>query len=111
MTSDTIMQKYLYNVPLLDNGLPMFKNDQLLNQESSIRIPLSFLQKKDVDDFKQYMLNIKKIDIKNITLYNDINLISSNKILCNVIDYYLYVFAYWFKKNGFLVNIEEKDSE
>lgn len=110
MTSDTIIQKYLYNVPLLDNGLPMFKNDKILDNESSIRIPLSNLQKKDVYSFKRYMMDIKKLDIKNIILYNDLSLISKNKNLLDATNYYIHAFAYWFKRNGFLVKIE-KDSK
>jgi len=110
MTSDTIIQKYLYNVPILDNGLPMFKNDIFLENESSIQIPLSHLYKKDVNEFKQYIFDVRKIGIKNIILYNDIIIISNHKILYEVITYYIYAFAYWFKKNDFFVRIK-KDSE
>ena len=110
MTSDTLKQKYLYNVPLLDNEMPMFKNDIIIFNQESIRLPLSLLYEKDNNSFKQLLLDLKKMGIKNIILYNDISFLSDNIILKNAIQYYINAFAYWFKKNKFIVTIE-KDSD
>ena len=104
MTSDTLKQKYLVNLPLLDNELPMFKSE-LNNKCKSIRLPLSSLQKKDVNSFKSLVADLKKMDIEQIIIYNDINILSNNIILTNAITYYTQAFAYWFKKNKFYVSI------
>lgn len=106
MTSDTLKQKYLVNIPILDDELPMFKNDSIDSNRKKIRIPISSLQKKDANSFKSLVIDLKKMDVEQVIIYNDINIISNNLILINAITYYKYAFAYWFKKNNFYVSLE-----
>ncbi len=105
MTSDTIRQKFLYNIPLLDNGFPLVKLDDIVSYSGDIKIiRLTELWKLELQSFKE-LLESLTITTSFILLKNDLSIQNDNPILSNAIKCYLESFAYWFKKANLKVAI------
>ena len=98
MTSDTVRQKFLYNIPLLDNGYPLVKLDDINSYSGNIKIiRLTELWNLELQNFKE-LLKILSINPSFILLKNDLYIQNNNPIMQNAIKCYLESFAYWFKK-------------
>lgn len=101
MTSDTIKQKFLYNIPLLDNDYPMVLIDKVYTKTDCNREKLYFsnicnLTKEKFDS----LINVIKANgSDSIIIENDFAHFD-NLIIKNAVKYYLLAFAYWFKKNN-----------
>lgn len=105
MTSDTIRQKFLYNIPLLDNGYPLVKLDDINSYSGNIKIiRLTELWNLELQNFKELLKNLS-LNPSFILLKNDLYIQNNNPIMQNVIKCYLESFAYWFKKANLKVAI------
>lgn len=106
MTSDTLRQKYIYNVPFDDNEQPLVKLDLgLKGNASAYTINATDLYFMEENSFITLCKNIDS-RYSGIVINNDHDSRSKNRILENSNKCYLLSFAYLFKKAGFKCNIK-----
>jgi len=100
MTSDTIWQKFIYNVPLSDDGFPLVHLKKSLNYD--VTISLTELFKTNQDKISTLFSKLKR---KKILILNNYGYFE-NDVYLNGIKYYLLAYAYWLAKNNNDVNIQ-----
>ena len=102
VTSDTIMQKYIYNTSYDDNDFPLVLEDNIdIEKDKCTSINASYLYCLEEQDFIRIVQNIEINNIDKIIIKNDYCFKNSNKILINASLSHILSFAYLFKKKRF----------
>ena len=99
MTSDTLRQKFIYDVPFDDDGFPLLKLDHIENKLKMHTVLASDLWFIETNTFNALCTMVKK-SYAGVSIKIDHTFRSSNPILLRGYKCYLMSFAYLFKKEG-----------
>ena len=106
MTSDTLRQKYVYNVPFDDDEYPLVKFDkELVNKANLFTIKASDLWFIEQEDFNK-LCKVVKGHYDGIVIKYDYEHKSHNQTLYKGNKCYLLSFVYHFKKSGIKCTID-----
>lgn len=108
MTADTLWQKYIYNTPFDDDGLPLLNSrlSEILKDNEPYIISGKALFTLSEADFDSLCFRLSSFGFNSIFIENDYELKSNNIILKKGVEAHLKAFCRLFQDKGFHCRVE-----
>lgn len=109
MTSDTLWQKYIYDMPFDDNEMPLLNSRMSVVASSNhcIMIPGKALYALDENKFVDLCKHLFFEKIENIIIKNDYEIKSKNQVIENAAKAHMMSFCHLFQENGFHCRVDK----
>lgn len=108
MTSDTLWQKYIYNTPFDDEGLPLLNSRKSTPEPPIAYLLGSFCYQLTEKEFNILCKNLHRQGVHSVVLINDYCFKSDNPIIRKGSLAHMRAFCFLFQQQGFCSQIEEQ---